>query len=105
MRGKHGSQYRDAQGAADLARLGCASILAWLIGYVSLITPGGVGVREASFVLLTAPWLSQPEAMLISLIQRVLWTIVDGALGGPTLLWSLHSMRTQRAPRNNQPAP
>jgi hypothetical protein len=48
--------------------------LAWLVGYLSLLTPSGLGVREGAIVWLLGGILSVPVATLASLAAR-LWFI------------------------------
>lgn len=49
---------------------------AWLIGYLSLITPMGLGVREVAFVRLTTGMLPNAAASLVALITR-LWFVLS----------------------------
>ena len=54
----------------------CASYsLAWVIGYLTMITPGGLGVREAGFFALAAPLMSLPELTFLAVFLR-LWQIL-----------------------------
>lgn len=48
---------------------------AYLIGYWSILTPGGIGVREAVLVILLAPYFSPGVAAAIAAFAR-LWSIV-----------------------------
>lgn len=58
----------------------CASyMLAWVIGYLSMITPGGLGVREAGFVALASPLMGLPELTFLAVFIR-LWQIFVEAL-------------------------
>jgi hypothetical protein len=53
----------------------CASYsLAWVLGYLAMITPGGLGVREAGFVLLAAP-LADPSTLTFLAIFIRVWQI------------------------------
>ena len=52
-------------------------IAAYNLGYISLITPGGLGVREGVMSALLAPTLGGPVAASISLIHRVLITLAE----------------------------
>ena len=56
----------------------CAFIASWLIGFISLLTPGGIGVREGAMVLMLTPLIGDSTAVLVSLIARITWTIGDG---------------------------
>jgi uncharacterized membrane protein YbhN (UPF0104 family) len=58
----------------------CASYsLAWVLGYVTMITPGGLGVREAGFFALAAPLMSLPELTFLAVFVR-LWQILVESL-------------------------
>jgi uncharacterized membrane protein YbhN (UPF0104 family) len=61
-----------------LVAAGAAFVVAWLIGFVSLLTPGGIGVREAVAVALLAPIIGESAAVLATIAARVSWTIGDG---------------------------
>lgn len=45
--------------------------LAWFLGYVSLLTPSGLGVREATIVVTLTPLLGAPAATFLSLASRL----------------------------------
>lgn len=64
------------------------NVAAWLIGYVSIITPMGLGVREVAFVKLSAQVLSNTVASIIALVTRI-WLVVGEVLFlGLVLIWS-----------------
>ena len=48
---------------------------AWSIGFLSLITPGGLGVREGVLSLFLTTCLPSVTATLVALLSR-LWIIV-----------------------------
>lgn len=54
-----------------------AFICAWLIGFLSLLTPGGLGVREASLVLFLSPLIGVETAALAAIISRIIWTLAE----------------------------
>lgn len=58
-----------------------AYALGWLAGFLALPAPGGLGVREAAFVAVTAPLLGMGPALTIALMTRVLQTLADLGLG------------------------
>lgn len=51
-------------------------VLAWLIGYLSIVTPMGLGVREGAITLLIGPIISWPLAGLVAVMTRV-WLMVS----------------------------
>lgn len=55
--------------------LGMINVAAWLVGYLSLVTPMGLGVREVSFVGLIRDYLAAPLAGLVTLVTR-LWMVI-----------------------------
>ncbi len=54
-----------------------ATLLSWLLGYVSFLTPSGLGVREAAMVWLFAPFVSVPQAIVFAVISRMAMTLVE----------------------------
>ena len=63
-----------------------AYIAAYNLGYISLITPGGLGVREGVMTALLAPFLGKPAAASVALIHRVLITIAESMMSLLALL-------------------
>lgn len=53
-----------------------AFIVAWLVGYLSFLTPMGLGVREGVIIALLAPVMPAATASLIALSSR-LWLILS----------------------------
>ena len=54
----------------------CASyMIAWVGGYLAMITPGGLGVREASFIALASKITSLPNLTFLAVFIR-LWQIL-----------------------------
>ena len=49
-----------------------SSLLAWLVGYLSFVTPMGLGVREGAFIVLTGQQIGVPQAAFIALLSRVI---------------------------------
>lgn len=62
---------------ADVATLTGAFALAWLVGFVVVVAPAGVGVREAALVVVLGGLLTRPDALALALVSRVLLTVVD----------------------------
>jgi hypothetical protein len=60
---------------------------AYIIGYLSLLTPAGLGVRESAMVLLFGGVMPLPLATVVSLAAR-LWLTLGEVLGaGLLMLW------------------
>ncbi|TDD71023.1 UPF0104 family protein [Jiangella aurantiaca] len=58
-----------------------AYALAWTVGFLVVVVPAGVGVREAVLGLVLADQVSGGAAVLAVLASRVLMTVADLALG------------------------
>lgn len=56
----------------------------WVVGFVLLIAPAGVGPREAAIVALLP--LGQGTALLIALVSRLMMTVADAAWAGFTAI-------------------
>lgn len=78
---------RSLDPGAGLAEVGTAATLSWLVGFVLVPVPGGIGVREAAFVA-AAGSLDPGIAAAVAIAARVIFVLVDalGALIGSSLL-------------------
>jgi hypothetical protein len=66
-----------------LPELAGMATLAWVAGYLSLLTPSGLGVREAALTALLAQIVPLPVAIAGSLVHRLALTIGEVvAVGG-----------------------
>ena len=61
--------------------------VAWVVGFVTFISPAGAGAREAALVLMLSGVLSPGRALLVAIVSRVLMTGADLGLAGAALLW------------------
>lgn len=57
--------------------LGGAYALSFVIGFVTLFAPGGLGVREGTFVFLTATILPSTAAIYASVLIRLLYSLAE----------------------------
>jgi hypothetical protein len=64
----------------DAARVGAASVAAWLVGFLSFVTPAGAGVREGVFVLLVRGVMPESTAIALALALRVFDTVFQVAI-------------------------
>ncbi len=55
----------------DLLLLYSATLLAWLIGYLTIVSPLGLGVRESAFVLLVGTRIGTAEALVVAILARL----------------------------------
>lgn len=85
----------------DLAfdRIGVATCVAWFLGFVVIGLPGGIGVREAVFVSLTAP-LGPSLAAAVALVSRVVFVLVDLVGAGASTGW--HWTRSSGKPTSGR---
>jgi glycosyltransferase 2 family protein len=51
--------------------------LAWLVGFLTPFSPGGIGVRESLLVLMMTPFMGAPQAVLAALLSRALSLAVE----------------------------
>ncbi len=68
--------------------------MCWVVGYIMLFAPGGIGVREGMLTLTLSEFMSPEIALAISLAQRVWTLIVEG-------LNFLHSMMIKPDTKRN----
>ena len=47
---------------------------AWTVGFLSVITPGGLGIREGMLSLLLSAYLPSSTATLVALLSRT-WSL------------------------------
>ncbi len=66
---------------------------AYWIGYVSFLTPSGLGVREGALALMLSTFFPTPVAVMLSLVTR-LWSTAGELLGASLILVS-HRERAQ----------
>ncbi len=78
-----------------------ACVVSWQVGFLSFLTPGGLGVREVALAALLAPWLERHECVLLALLLRLVWTVSEllGVLFG--VLWL---RAASKAPEEAEPA-
>lgn len=60
--------------------------LAWVLGFLVLVVPAGVGPREAALALVLAGLLGRGEILVVVLLSRVLLTVADLGTAGVALL-------------------
>jgi glycosyltransferase 2 family protein len=63
-----------------------AFTIAWLVGFVSVYAPGGIGVREAILVVLLRGRLGSADALVVAAAFRGVLTLVDLAAAGTGVL-------------------
>lgn len=63
-----------------------AYALAWAAGFLFVITPAGLGVREAALTLALSGYLPTSDALALALVSRVVMTVGDGLAAGVAAL-------------------
>lgn len=58
-----------------------AFCLSWVVGYVAVFAPGGIGVRETVMTALLVPLLAAPETLVYAGVHRFIWVAAELALG------------------------
>jgi uncharacterized membrane protein YbhN (UPF0104 family) len=66
--------------AVILLTLGAFAV-SWLIGFLTVFAPGGLGTREVSIALLMLPLFDSATILILSGIHRLLWILVEMLLG------------------------
>ena len=72
----------------DAGVLSACYAFAWIVGFLSFLTPGGLGVREGLLGLLLANYMPTSQATLIALLCRVWMLSAEIVLAG--LAFFLH---------------
>jgi glycosyltransferase 2 family protein len=52
-------------------------IFSWFIGFISIITPGGLGVREGVLVLMLSKYVPTSELIVFAFFARMTWIIIE----------------------------
>lgn len=79
-----------------LPALSGVNALSFVAGYLAIVTPGGLGVREAAMTALLLPLLPRSVAAVLAIASR-LWTIAAEVIGGLLALLLARRARTAGA--------
>lgn len=63
--------------AADFPVLISAFSFAWVAGFVVILSPGGIGVREAVLIAVLTALLPAPYPALAALLSRIVWSLCE----------------------------
>ncbi|MFL6621736.1 MAG: lysylphosphatidylglycerol synthase domain-containing protein [Sulfurifustis sp.] len=77
--------------------VGASMPLAFFAGFIIVFAPGGIGVRESALYLLLSPYLSGPEALLISVGSRLWFMAAEAVTVG---VCALYARAAPRSPGN-----
>jgi len=62
----------------NLAALILANTIGFIVGFLAVFAPGGLGVREATTVAVLAPFFPIREALIAAILLRALIVVFDG---------------------------
>lgn len=85
----------------DLLLVAAATPLSWLVGFVVIGLPGGLGVRESFFVAMVGTQTSEAEALSVALLARMVFIGVD--ICGAVLATAVSSVASRRRGRTDAP--
>lgn len=96
--------------AKDIATMGTPSFgqatgafaLAWLVGFLVIVSPAGVGAREGVLVFVFSGTLTTAQGLAFAVVSRVLLTAVDGLAALVGLLLRPHRGRTIDGAENEE---
>ena len=80
-----------------------AFALAWLVGFLAVLAPAGLGVREGAFVLALGGTFARPDALALALASRLVLTLADAVSAGLAVFLTRHRIRTP-PPEDSAPA-
>lgn len=86
--------------ATDLPLLAGAVALAWAGGYLAVVMPVGLGVRDGILLALLAPLLDPAQALVFVAVSRIVQLAADVAV---TALWLIRP-RVSRATADSAPS-
>lgn len=66
---------------ADFFPVVASMASSWLAGYMVFFAPGGLGIREGMMLLMLKPAVDVPMALLLPIVTRVLFLLVEAFLG------------------------
>ena len=71
---------------ADAGVLTACFAFAWIVGFLSFLTPGGLGIREGLLGVLLSSYMPVPQATLVALVCRVWMLSAESLLAGTAFL-------------------
>lgn len=88
------SLFDDAVTLQKVAALIFANTIGFIVGFLAVFAPGGLGVREAITVAVLAPFLPLREALIAAVALRALMVLFDGINCGILIIAELrHAAR------------
>jgi uncharacterized membrane protein YbhN (UPF0104 family) len=72
-------------GSASWLPVGATICMSFLIGFIAVFFPGGIGVRESAMYLLLLPYMPPAACLLISIASRIWLMVGEGIAVGLTV--------------------
>jgi uncharacterized membrane protein YbhN (UPF0104 family) len=74
---------------AQVFALLAAMSLSWLAGYLAVISPGGLGVREGLMLLMLSGVTGAETALIFPILSRLMYMLAEALLGVAALLFGI----------------
>jgi len=71
---------------AELPAIIVSTVLAWLGGFIVILVPGGLGIRESVFALTLTPMIGPAKGLLVPLLARLIGLSAEAVFFGGCLL-------------------
>ncbi|WNB86328.1 lysylphosphatidylglycerol synthase domain-containing protein [Cellulomonas sp. ATA003] len=94
----------DGAGAVGYWLATGAFALAWVVGFVVVLAPAGLGAREAALVLALSGTLDPADALALAIISRVVTTLGDGLVAAGALVFARRGPRPDDLGPDDLPA-
>jgi hypothetical protein len=71
--------------------------VAWLVGFLVVFTPGGIGVRDGLLIIGLGTLVEAPLPLMVAVLTRILWTIAEvlGAISA-VLVYSYYQNKSEQ---------
>ena len=86
---------------ADAGVLTACFAFAWIVGFLSFLTPGGLGIREGLLGVLLAHYMPAKEATLVALLCRLWMLSAEMVLAAIAFLMKRRSDERHSSPQNH----
>lgn len=90
------SLFDNTVSVGNLAALILANTIGFIVGFLAVFVPGGLGVREATTVAVLAPFFPIGEALIAAILLRALIVVFDGINFGIMILAELRQAAGSR---------
>lgn len=80
---------------ADPAAVVLATVVSWVVGFLTIPVPGGIGVREATFVALLGGLGDGGGVAAVALAARLVFVLVDLSGAAGATLWAAGAVRAR----------